>query len=62
MPRDGTAADPPSDPGAGRAPLEGARAALILLLIINFFNYIDRYILAAAVTDIRQELLPDDPR
>jgi MFS family permease len=29
------------------APLPGARKALILLLAINLFNYIDRYILAA---------------
>jgi MFS transporter, Spinster family, sphingosine-1-phosphate transporter len=37
-------------------PLAGARHALILLLLINLFNYIDRYILAAVVPDITKEL------
>jgi len=32
----------------------GARIALLLLLSINLFNYIDRYVLAAAVPQIRQ--------
>ncbi len=40
-------------------PLSGARPALILLLLINLFNYIDRYILAAVEPKIRQELLGD---
>ena len=35
--------------------LVGARRALILLLAINLFNYIDRYILAAVVTPIQNE-------
>lgn len=34
-------------------PLPGARAALVLLLCINLFNYIDRYVLAAVVPHIR---------
>ncbi len=36
------------------ARLPGARAALALLLIINLFNYIDRYVLAAVVPKIRE--------
>lgn len=43
--------------GAGEraTPLPGARTALILLLSINLFNYIDRYVLAAVVPYIRDE-------
>jgi MFS family permease len=37
-------------------PLPGARAALILLLAINLFNYLDRQVLAAVVPNIRAEL------
>lgn len=33
-------------------PLPGARPALVLLLLINLFNYIDRYILAAVEPEI----------
>ena len=40
----------------------GARAALALLLGINLFNYIDRYILAAVEPDIRATFFAaDDP-
>ena len=39
----------------------GARAALGLLLLINLFNYIDRYILAAVEPRIREDLLKGDP-
>ncbi|HEY7326120.1 MAG TPA: MFS transporter [Gemmataceae bacterium] len=39
-------------------PLPGARTALIVLLLINLFNYIDRQILAANVTPIERQLLP----
>ena len=38
-----------------------AKAALWLLLVINLFNYIDRYILAAVLPRIRQEFLAGDP-
>jgi MFS family permease len=38
-------------------PLPGARSALILLLLINLFNYIDRQVLAAVEPEIRRELL-----
>ena len=39
----------------------GARVALGLLLTINLFNYIDRYILAAVLPRIRTEFLAGDP-
>ncbi len=35
----------------------GARAALVLLLSINLFNYIDRQVLAAVVPDVRRSFL-----
>ena len=42
--------------------LPGARRALALLLCINLFNYIDRYILAAVEPEIRDALFaPGDP-
>jgi MFS family permease len=42
-------------------PRSGARAALALLLGINLFNYIDRYILAAVEPEIRRTFfLPGD--
>lgn len=40
---------------SGAGPLPGARSALVLLLLINMFNYIDRYVLAAVVPDIRRQ-------
>jgi len=43
--------------GASSA-LPGARAALVLLLLINLFNYIDRQVLAAVVDFIQQSLFP----
>jgi MFS family permease len=45
-------------PLPAETPLPGARTALILLLLINLFNYIDRQILAANVTPIERQLLP----
>jgi MFS family permease len=47
---------PAADPLA--APLPGARTALILLLSINLFNYIDRYMLAAMEPHISEEFFP----
>ncbi|HEY7425203.1 MAG TPA: MFS transporter [Gemmataceae bacterium] len=41
------------------APLPGARMALVLLLLINLFNYIDRQVLAANLTPIEAQLLPE---
>lgn len=49
---------PLSPSSAGETPLPGARTALILLLLINLFNYIDRQVLAANVTPIERQLLP----
>ena len=37
-----------------RAPLAGARPALLLLLLINLFNYVDRQVLAAVVPSIER--------
>jgi MFS family permease len=37
-----------------RAPLAGARPALLLLLFINLFNYVDRQVLAAVVPSIER--------
>ena len=54
----------PDTPAVSRAAaLPGARAALILLLTINLFNYIDRQVLAAVVENIRNELpMPEVPQ
>ena len=38
----------------------GARPALILLILINLFNYIDRYVLAAVVPNIKQAFFGAD--
>jgi MFS family permease len=54
-----SSAGPGLQPDDGPAtPLPGARLALILLLTINLFNYIDRFILAANLTAIEGQLLP----
>ncbi len=45
--RQGSEADSP--------PLPGARASLVLLLLINLFNYIDRYVLAAVEPNIAKD-------
>jgi MFS family permease len=42
-------------------PLQGARLALILLLLINMFNYIDRQVLAAVLSKLEVEFTPTDP-
>jgi MFS family permease len=48
---------PPAD-----APVPGARLALTLLLTINLFNYVDRYVLAAAEPEIQKQMFkPGDP-
>src|SRR5438128_10013793 len=45
----------------GKRPINGAHSALLLLLGINLFNYIDRQILAALEPDIRASFFaPDD--
>ena len=45
--------DSSSDTGRSTA-FPGARSALVLLLLINLFNYIDRQVLAAVVKPIKQ--------
>ncbi len=42
------------------APVSGARAALILLLVINLFNYIDRQVLAAVLPSIEKSYTEHD--
>src|SRR5438105_13288036 len=42
-------------------PFPGARSALLLLLFINLFNYIDRQVLAAVVDPIRESLFGTHP-
>jgi len=58
-------AAPTLTPNAGGpdafAPVPGARGAVALLLAINLFNYIDRYVLAAVESKIAEDLLPGDP-
>jgi MFS family permease len=44
-----------NDRPARPAPLPGARLSLALLLTINLFNYIDRYVLAAVEPEIRKQ-------
>jgi MFS family permease len=41
------------------SPRKSARLALALLLTINLFNYVDRYVLAAVVPQIRHTFFPD---
>lgn len=53
--------DATTSPGIGpRDALPGARSALLLLLAINLFNYIDRQVLAAVEPDIRAHFLSKD--
>ncbi len=49
-----SASESPSSPPPNSSALPGARGALVLLLFINLFNYIDRQVLAAVVPEIRQ--------
>ena len=35
-------------------PIPGARSALVFLLLINLFNYVDRYVLSAVVDSIQR--------
>ncbi|MBS1999771.1 MAG: MFS transporter [Cyanobacteria bacterium SZAS LIN-2] len=46
----------PGDSGPATT-VPGARAALILLVVINLFNYIDRQVLSAVVPQIKETLL-----
>ena len=45
----------PSGTRVRSAALPGTRGALVLLVFINLFNYIDRYVLAAVVPEVRHE-------
>jgi MFS family permease len=49
----------PSADAPEPAAIPGARSALILLLLINLFNYIDRQVLAAVEPQIREEFFTD---
>ncbi len=66
MPASLPSAPPTTPPQLGSAHHEppsfpGARWSLLLLLLINLFNYIDRFILAAIEPVIRQHFFPNDP-
>jgi MFS family permease len=50
---------PAPSPAQNDRPLPGARSALVLLLVINLFNYVDRSILYAVQPRIRAEFFPD---
>ena len=43
--------------GGSHSLLPGARSVLALLLAVNLFSYIDRYVLAAVVQDGKQSFL-----
>jgi len=53
-----TSTDPAGSTGA-RPPASGAKLSLGLLLSINLFNYIDRYVLAAVEPDVAKEFFGD---
>jgi MFS transporter, Spinster family, sphingosine-1-phosphate transporter len=62
MTANGTTAAPADAYTPVQGPLPGARAALVLLLAINLFNYIDRQVLAAVEPEIRRELLSGESK
>jgi MFS transporter, Spinster family, sphingosine-1-phosphate transporter len=49
----------PASPDLQSSPVPGARLALVLLLLINLFNYIDRQVLAAVEPNIRRDYFPE---
>jgi MFS family permease len=51
----------PGDTTARTTTAPGARAAMILLVAINLFNYIDRQVLSAVVPSIKETLLAHPP-
>ncbi|HEY5312669.1 MAG TPA: MFS transporter [Pirellulales bacterium] len=51
-----TSGNPP--PAMDQASARNARLSLGLLLAINLFNYIDRYVLSAALPKIQEDLMP----
>src|SRR5262245_43830516 len=48
--------------GVPRRGLPGARTMLVLLLLINLFNYIDRQVLSAVLPKLEAQFTPNDPR
>lgn len=48
-----------AEPLERTTPLPGARVALLLMVLINLFNYIDRQVLAAVVRPIEREFFPN---
>jgi MFS family permease len=56
-----TASTPPTSLLGRDTPVPGARAALILLIAINLFNYIDRQVLAAVEPEIALTFFPPAP-
>jgi MFS family permease len=48
-------------PNPRSTPARGARSALVLLLLINLFNYIDRYVLSAVLPRIQAQFFPTNP-
>src|SRR5262245_50246199 len=57
IPNDVSSTSPSEIPKA----MPGARVALLLLLAINLFNYIDRQVLAAVLPRIEDDFLRGDP-
>lgn len=53
--------DQPAPVSGIQKAMPGARVALLLLLAINLFNYIDRQVLAAVLPKIEDEYLRGDP-
>ncbi|MEO0017035.1 MAG: hypothetical protein RLZZ522_318 [Verrucomicrobiota bacterium] len=51
---------PPSPAADCATPFPGARSALLLLLLINLFNYIDRQVLAAVVPQVKEAFFGKD--
>jgi MFS transporter, Spinster family, sphingosine-1-phosphate transporter len=60
VPANGIPTAAPSAAGIRDVPLPGARLALILLVLINLFNYIDRQVLAANLEPIEKSFLPEE--
>ena len=51
-------APPVDDAVPVQRPVPGARKAVALLLLINLFNYIDRYVLAAVESQVEHDFFP----
>ncbi len=58
----GTVLEHEGQPAENQQPAPGARGALALLLAINMFNYVDRYVLAAVEPAVQKDFFkPGDP-